>query len=95
MTDTRDPVTAYLSLHIGLITEAESDIGVRLSTRGAESYLQALYDLQRIRPETFSRLRDEIHQLKAARIAELEARAAELDHSIRAIEEEMRSERSD
>ena len=30
-------------MHIDLIREADSDIGARLSARGAESYLQALY----------------------------------------------------
>jgi hypothetical protein len=76
MTDTCDPITAYLSMHIDLIREAESDLGARLSARGAEGYLQALYDLQRIQPGTYSQHREEINCLKAARIAELKGNAA-------------------
>lgn len=76
MSDTADPITAYLSMHVDLIREAESDLGARLSARGAEGYLQALYDLQRIRAGTYSQHREEINRLKAARLAELEGKAA-------------------
>lgn len=76
MTDICDPITAYLSMHIDLIREADSDIGARLSARGAESYLRALYDLQRIQPGTYSQHLEEIGRLKAARIAELEGNAS-------------------
>lgn len=92
MTDICDPITAYLSMHIDLIREADSDIGARLSARGAESYLQALYDLQRIQPGTYSQHREEIGRLKETRIAELNANAAALDRDIRAIEEDMRND---
>lgn len=68
---TRDPTTAYLSMHIDLIREAESDLGARLSARGAEGYLQALYDLQRIQPGTYSQHLEEIGRAKEARIAAL------------------------
>lgn len=76
MANTCDPITAYLSMHIDLICEAENDLDARLSARGAESYLQALYDLQRIQPGTYSQHREEINCLKAARIAELKDNAA-------------------
>ncbi|NNB33890.1 hypothetical protein [Pseudomonas fragi] len=95
MSDTRDPITAYLSMHVDLIREADSDLGARLSARGAEGYLQALYDLQRIQPGTYSQHIEEITRLKAARIAELEGKAAALDREIRAIEEDMRNDRDE
>lgn len=93
MTDTCDPLTAYLTMHIDLIRDADSDLCARLSARAAEGYLQALYDLQRIQPGTFSQYREEIYRLKAVRIAELKANADTLDRDIQAIEEDMRNER--
>lgn len=92
MTDSFDPITAHLLMHIDLIREADSDLGARLSARGAEGYLQALYDLQRIQAGTYARYREEINRLKAARIAEVASSAAALDSEIRAIEDEMRAD---
>lgn len=74
MNDSRDPITAYLSMHIDLINDADSDLGVRLSANGAACYLQALYDLQRIQPDTFLKHRGEIDRLRSARLAVFEER---------------------
>lgn len=85
MTDTCDPITAYLSMRIDMIREADSDLGARLSAQSAEGYLQALYDLQRIQPGTYAQHRTDIDRLKTTRIAELEGKASTLDREIRAI----------
>lgn len=95
MTDTRDPKTAFLSMHIDLIREADSDIGARLSASGAESYLRALYDLGRIQAGEYSKFQDEIIHLKTERIKQLKAAASALDADIRAIEQDMQAEREE
>lgn len=47
-------------MHIDLIREADSDVGARLSARGAEGYLVALYDLDRIQASEYAKFQDEI-----------------------------------
>ena len=94
-TDTRNPKTAFLSMHIDLIREAGSDVGARLSARGAEGYLVALYDLDRIQASEYAKFQDEIIRLKTERIAQLKATASKLEADIRAIEQEMQAEREE
>lgn len=60
VTDARDPVTAYLAMYIDRIAEAEDHQDVRLSTRHAIGYLQALYDTHQIGADTFERMRQVI-----------------------------------
>ncbi|UXH55929.1 hypothetical protein Q1Z72_01490 [Pseudomonas qingdaonensis] len=95
MTLSRDPKTAFLSMHVDLIREADSDVGARLSARAAEGYLAALYDLDRIQASEYAKFQDEIIRLKTERIAQLKAAASSLDADIRAIEQDMQAEREE
>lgn len=95
MSDTRDPITAFLPMHMAMIADATGDHEARLNAQFALGYLQTLYDLQRIQPGTYSRLRDEIDRSKTTRLAELKNSAAELDREIRSIETDMRQERTE
>jgi hypothetical protein len=89
MTDKRDPKTAFLTMHIELIRGARSDLDARLSARGAEGYLLALYDLDRLAASEYAKFQDEIIRLKTERIEQLKATARSLDADIRAIEQDM------
>jgi len=95
MTDSRDPKTAFLALHIDLIRGADSDVGARLSARGAEGYLLALYDLDRLAASEYAQYQGEIIRLKNDRIEQLKAAARLLDADIRAIEQDMHAEREE
>jgi len=72
-TDTFDPLTGYLAMHKDMINDADSVVGVRLNAQYALGYAQALYDIQRIRPETLVLHREEIERLKVARLNVVEA----------------------
>lgn len=67
-TDTFDPITGYLEMHKDMINDADCVVGVRLSAQYAQGYAQALYDIQRIRPETLTLHREQIERLKVARL---------------------------
>ena len=60
----KDPVTAYLAAYIDQIKDEDYAEGVRQTAHYANGYLQALYDIERIRPETLLQQRMEIDRVK-------------------------------
>jgi hypothetical protein len=70
-TDPKDPITAYLAMHIDLINEADDVQGVRLQAWHASGYVQALYDIERIQAVTLTKHREDIERVKQARLEAL------------------------
>ena len=66
--DVKDPITAYLAMHIDLISEADGDVGAYLAAHHAQGYLSALFDIGRIPAATVTKYREDIERLTESRL---------------------------